>query len=381
MGASARIPPGGLGALRVICGLFLLAWALPTVPWLGAAAPAFFDPPPLSLAGLVSGFPSATFIAVTNGAIIVLTCLMLLGIRARISTIALCVLAVSLRSFKYSFGKIDHDIMLWVLLGCMAFSGWGRTLALWPDKPSRFDAPGRAGALVAVALAFGMLTAGSGKAMVWLDFDLTRNGYLAWFYFGFFNLGRHHLLAPLVFSFPIWLAELFDYTAVVFENTGFVWLLLGPTAWRIWLLTAATFHLSNALLLNIPFEVHFPLLLAFTDLSNVEAALEGWLRSTTGRVAAALLVTGLLVIGFVSNWRPIWTVFAGRDVESLSRTELYASVLLWTVAILALAKSVVAMRRQERPRPSRASDLPVYDAAADGIPPAVTTRQGIRAAH
>ena len=245
--------------------------------------------------------------------------------------------------------------MLWVLLGCMAFSGWGRTLALWPDKPSRYDSPQRAGALLAVLLAFGMLSAGFSKALVWLDFDMTRNGFLAWFYFGYFSLGRQHLLAPQVFSFPIWMVELFDYSAVLFENSGFLWLLLGPTAFRAWLLVAAGFHLSNTLLLNIPFDLHLPVFLVFTDLARAQEIVRDWLHSTTGRIAAPLLLTGLLATGFVSGWRPTWSLWAGPDAKSLSLAELYASVLLWTVGIIVLAGNLIRLRAGERRRSSQRS--------------------------
>jgi hypothetical protein len=179
---------------------------------------------------------------------------------------------------------------------------------------------------------------------VWLDFDLSRNGYLAWFYFGYFNMGRHHLLAPAVFSFPVWLFELFDYTAVLFENSGFIWLLLGRRPWRMWLLVAAGFHLTNTLLLNIPFDVHLPVLLAFTDLSRAETVMAAWLRSTKDAVAASLVLVAVLISGVLSEWRPIWSLLAGSDPDSYSRTELYASVVLWSIGILVLGWNVVTTR-------------------------------------
>jgi len=354
--ASSRIDERGLGALRIFSGLFLLTWLSPTVSWLGDAPPAFFDPPLLSLAFFAPGFPSAALDSLLTGITIVLTCMMTLGVYARVSTFALVLLGIAQRNFKYSFGTIDHDIMLWIFLGCMAFSGWGRTLAVRRDRPSRFESPAHAGAIAATALAFGFFSAGFDKALVWVDFDLTTSGFLSWFYPGYFVLARQHLLAPLVFSFPAWMLESIDYGAVAFELSGFVWLLLGPTCWRAWLFTAGVFHLSNVLMLNIPFDLHLLAFLAFADLSRVQATLTRWLVPVPARIAAAVLFGALVIEAGVSHWSPVWVVAAGPDLERSTTLGLYASVVFWIVGLTVLGRSVLVSMRRTTPQPRRAPE-------------------------
>ena len=263
--SNVSVNPESLGVFRVIVGLFLLLFYAPYSLWLREVPQAFFDPPLLSFANLFNNFPPAYVLYSLDMLGLVSLGLLTVGVKTRIATFTLFFTGIVSKNFLYSFGKIDHDILLWALLLCMMFSGWGTKFALLPDKPAKFDRPRLALSLLAVLTAFGMFTAGFQKVFFWLDFDPNTSGFLNWFYSGYHVLERTDLLAPLIPLIPAALFELVDYVAVVFELTGFVFLLLGRRAWRAWLVTAAAFHLVNILTLNITFNAHLLVYFAFVD--------------------------------------------------------------------------------------------------------------------
>ena len=76
------------------------------------------------------------------------------------------------------------------------------------------------------------------------------------------------LLAPLVPKVPPQLFKIADFCAVLFELSAFFFLLAGRTGWRIWLLVAAGFQLTNALLLNISFHIQVLVYLPFVALAR-----------------------------------------------------------------------------------------------------------------
>ena len=67
-----------------------------------------------------------------------------------------------------------------------------------PDRRIDHKMATRALATAGVLIAFGMFTAGFEKALHWVNFDLSRNGFLSWFYRGYYTLDRKLLLAPVV---------------------------------------------------------------------------------------------------------------------------------------------------------------------------------------
>ena len=77
--------------------------------------------------------------------------------------------------------------------------------------------PVRAETLLALAITFGMFTAGFEKSTNWIDFDMSESGFLKWFYGGYLNNGRTHMLADWVPHMHPLIIESFDYIAVIFE--------------------------------------------------------------------------------------------------------------------------------------------------------------------
>ncbi|MFK8186485.1 MAG: hypothetical protein AB8B99_24165, partial [Phormidesmis sp.] len=208
---------------RIVFGLFTILFLWRRYIWLGTVPDAFFKPPIFSLAALFSSFPSSIFFNAIDIAFACVTVALTVGFLTRFSTVALLVLTLVGNSFYFSLGSINHEILYLCVLGVMCFRDWGAMFsidALWRGRAEVSTA--KRGTvdlwLLAVLIAFGFFTAGFGKALSWLDFDLTTNGFLSWFYGGFVNLDRDQLLAPLVpkIQSPL-LWEVVDISAVIFE--------------------------------------------------------------------------------------------------------------------------------------------------------------------
>jgi len=167
---------GGLGVVRIVACLYVLLLVAPDGRWINAVPPGFFNPPRFSVMHWFSRFPPAPVVSLLDALAIVLACLVMAGVRARASSIAFVVVGALLSNIVCSFGKIDHDGMCWAFFGCMAFSGWGQSLALVPDKPSRFDGAERSLALLGVCIGFAMSVVGVKKALGWVDFNTNTSG-------------------------------------------------------------------------------------------------------------------------------------------------------------------------------------------------------------
>jgi hypothetical protein len=261
---SCRNDTRSLGLFRIVWGTYILLFAAPYSAFVGQVPQSFYNPPVLSLAFLFAGFPPYWLMLAGDLVRIWLVVLITIGIKTRLCTIVVCLLTFILTNFVYSFGKIDHDAALvWAVAICLAFTDWGVPYALVPDRRINPKVAARALATAGVLIAFGMFTAGFDKAKHWINFDLSRGGFLNWFYGGYYTLDRKLLLAPLVLKVPPQSLKILDYIAVAFELSPFFFLLAGRAGWRAWLLVATCFHLANALLLNIPFHTHVLVYLPF----------------------------------------------------------------------------------------------------------------------
>ncbi len=285
-----------LGFFRMFWGAYILLFYAPYSAWVSQVPQSFSKPPVLSVAFLFSGFPPYWLMLTTDLVRIWLLVLITIGTRTRICTIVLCLLTFISTNFVYSFGKIDHDILLWAVALCLAFTDWGVCYALVPDPWINPKVAARASATAGVLIAFEMFSAGFEKALHWINFNLSTGGFLSWFYPLYYSLGRTFLLAPVVVKLPPQLFKIADFTAVGFELSAFFFLLAGRTAWRVWLLLAAIFHITNALLLNIPFYIHVPVYLSFVALARFSGRPEiagGATRALSWRIP--LVVSAILL--------------------------------------------------------------------------------------
>jgi hypothetical protein len=182
--------------------------------------------------------------------------------------------------------------------------------------------------LLAVLIAAGFLTAGFGKAIAWIDFDSTENGFLCWLYRGYYSLNRQHLLAPLAVQLrPLWLWEMADIAAVLFE-LGFLLAMFRRRSMYLWLFFASGFHLINCLVLNISFFVYSICYVAFVPWAELLPRL----KNVAANPAGCLGLVFSLALGIVSLkwWYP--------DVWDLGLNgSLIVSSVGWTVVAMLFA--------------------------------------------
>ncbi len=252
------VTPEDSSLFRIFFGLYFLLSHTPRYGWLNDIPDALYYPPIVSMGIFFDGFPPGIFVQIANIAQPILLFCVTVGIKARLTGIASALLNFVVTTFIFSFGKIDHSFTPWLALLVLSFSNWGTRYAVLPDKQSTSSTHSNCFAFLATFMVFAMFTAGLEKAKFWVDFDLSTNGFLSWFYLGYFSLGRDEMLAPLVLKIDPRFFEIADYTAVVFELTGFLFLIFSQRSWRLWLILACAFHLANTLLLNISF--HFQIL-------------------------------------------------------------------------------------------------------------------------
>lgn len=238
---------------RIILGLvFLINFR--DLSFLGDMPNSLYRPHVLNFTNFFDTWPSSIFFEIIYYFRILLAIVIILGIKTRLSFILLGIILIIQSGFIYSFGKIDHGILMNILPFVMAFTNSGCRKAILPDKPSKSS--NLSISILAIFITFGFFTAGLEKGLNWIDFNTSTSGFLSWFYPSYYSIGRDKLLASLALHFPWWLTEIMDYVAVIFELTGIVFLLVSRRTWFIYLLIGSVFHLFNTLFLNIPFQVH-----------------------------------------------------------------------------------------------------------------------------
>ena len=322
---STYIPEPNAAIFRWFFGLFLLLFATPFYQWLETIPDSLYYPPRLSAGRFFSGFLNFPYLSIID-ILIVLCCVgITIGFYARWMGFTFLALYFFANTFAFGFGKIDHIILLPLTLLCCSFSNWGIVYAYKPDKKMPFHNASLG--ILGIFISFGMFTAGFEKLLIWVDFDTSTNGFLNWFYSGYFGYGRQLLLAEWVFYLPRVVTEAMDYLAVAFELSAFLWLLGGAFSWRIWLLAACAFHLTNTLLLNIPFYIHVPVFIAFSF---------SYLHVQVHHSSIKILTVITLLLGLAH----IITRMLGRGGHFLLMNAIdlewiiYVSMALWSSALV-----------------------------------------------
>lgn len=351
---ATRVPARSLGVFRWVLGAYLLLFDARYFAWMDRTPDAFFDPPVVSLPYLVGGFPPAPFFTVLDVLGIVALCTMTIGYRTRTSTTVVLVTYVISSSFSYSHGKISHQVLVAVVLLCMVVADWGKA------SPRQVD---RGLALLAVAIAFGFLTAGFDKARYWVTTDPTSSGFLSWYYPRMFTYENPQALAGLVPGTPLGVLKLADLAAVVVESAGFVALLAGRMPWRAWLLVVTGLHLANALVLNITFTTQAVIYLAFADLLLL--ARPGLARWRIPAVGAVLVVGAWHVVTRVAGGGSGYFLWDGGRSAYAYDVYLCVVVCLGVMVLLALdvlrearhLVTAVSARRPSRRGAARATSV------------------------
>jgi uncharacterized membrane protein YphA (DoxX/SURF4 family) len=213
-----------------------------------------FDPPPGPFM-LFDALPSHTLLEGLEVATALLAALLLFGLHTRTVSILLSLALMGGFGLTYSFGKIDHTIVLVLVPATMAFSSWGQALSIdgsrrrtEPPEPKQW--PTR---LLAVMIGLSFTTAGWVKIRSgWLDPSTHAvQGHLAR---GYFNKGRTDWLAPEFIDLHLGrLWEAADWLTLALEF-GLVLTVFWWRLFRVAIAVAALFHLGVILLLNISFS-------------------------------------------------------------------------------------------------------------------------------
>lgn len=246
-----------LAYFRIFFGVLMLVYFLPSWSWLGEVPQAFFNPKLLSFAYFTDDIlPSTVFIFFDVLVIVLLSCITL-GVRTRLCLLLMFILSGTLYSYTFSLERLDHFASMFLFTyPALAFTNSGTQFALMKDKAVHTSTQAKSLGVLGIAIAFSFLTGGIAKCVHWIDFDPTMNGFINWAYTGYFWDENHYLLAPYTLQFPIWLLEMADYLAAIFEITAFLLLIAGKKYWRLYLLLASIFHLTNLFFLNFGFNLN-----------------------------------------------------------------------------------------------------------------------------
>jgi len=170
-------------------------------------------------------------------------------------------------------------------------------------------------------------------------------------------IDRTLLLAPLVPKVPPQLFKIADYAAVVFELSPFFCLLAGRASWRVWLLVAAGFHLTNALLLNISFHIQVLVYLLFVALAgffgrpniggSATTAISSW------RVPVIIAAIILDLVHTAQRLKGGGSQFLFVEGDSVVSLTLYVSLVLPAICAVVIATDLTARADGTRLRYAR----------------------------
>lgn len=243
-----------LAVFRMLFALFgLLIVGYGNVLWLSEVPAYFYQPQLLNIAPLLSDeIPSRWVLFLLSWLPALLLTAIFFGFYTRISSILFAVIIIVSTAFTASMGKIDHGIMYPLTALIMAFSGWERALSLDAQRGNtKSGSPhGMAPFLVALAIGFGMFTAGFAKwHSGWLDAE--RVGVLHHFFGSYVTWERRELLAPVFYGIrDLWFWKALDLATVIFE-VGFLAAVIHKKAFQAFILLALVFHTLVLLMLNI----------------------------------------------------------------------------------------------------------------------------------
>lgn len=264
-----RIAPRHLQTYRVCyCLSIIFLFGVPNYTWVSKNPDYIFNPPILSIAVLSNGFPSTFFFQIISILLCIFFACLLFGFKARLASIGITICMLIGQSFVFSFGKIDHNILMVLLPALLSFSNWGCVPARQDFKNDHFrDAYSLFN--VALFLGFAMFSAGIQKILGgWLISlnSATRGHFLA----NYFVYERQDLLATVFLFIDNWFFwKSLDYLTVLFE-VGFLFAIVHVKIFKRFVLIAIIFHTCTLLIFNIPFSGHFIIFLLFIDWNTFE---------------------------------------------------------------------------------------------------------------
>ena len=259
-----------LALFRVIYSSYFLIFGIPLFFWIHNNPDILFDPPIYSLANFFEGFPPLEILVLFDLSIITLLVFLLFGFKTRFTSILLSLVLIISLSFKFSFGKIDHSILLVILPLVLSGSGWGNKLSIdsiySENKESKISFNNSFPLFImALLIGFGYFSSGYAKAPAWLSADINSHGVRSWVLNAKFISEKPALLLSFFAEIknPIFWKTL-DFSAVIFELTFFI-AVFRKEWFKLYLGIAVIFHFANTLMIYIPFRSMMVIFLLFID--------------------------------------------------------------------------------------------------------------------
>lgn len=341
-----------LARFRILYALVGLV-ALPDLGQIADQPPGQFDPPPGPIMLFPSVPPPAALEALELGTAVLLAFLAL-GFCTRTSSLLLAAALMVGMGLGFSFGKIDHYVLVLLVPAVLAFSGWGGALSVdahlatreGRPRPTVSSWPAR---LLAFVIGLAFLTAGLDKiAGGWLSLD--SRAVRGYFLNGFVLHDRQDLLAPTMLRLhdvgPLW--EALDWFTVALE-CGLILTVLWWRTFRLGIAVAALFHLGVLQVMNIVFSANVIAYGAFVHWNALRPSDDAAGLPLSRSLAA---VTGLLA-GGAGYW------VAEQDViPSLGRLLVLVGAAVATVHLSREGWSLVSRRGRSPSPPSRTPRTP-----------------------
>ena len=258
------------GIYRILFAACILFVYLPDHLWIPTFPDSFFNPPIGPTALFWKGFPNAHFFQALNALEVSTTIFLLAGFRTRIASLGLAFFLFVGNCWAFSFGKINHDILMILVPLVMAFSNWGTAYSIDGQK-AKGDLSDSAWplALLALITALGMMSAAEPKVVSgWLD--LQSRAVLGHLSNNIIVTGRSNWLASQmlhIHSGAFW--KFLDYSTVLVE-ASFLFLVGSRNTFRFACAAACVFHLGIALSMQIAYWPNLLAYGAFCDWSVAE---------------------------------------------------------------------------------------------------------------
>src|SRR5262249_7818077 len=107
-----RVSDEQLGFIRVLyCVFILFVIGVPSFTWIANTPQLLFDPPLLSLANALSGWPSSGALSILSLALVASFLLLLFGLFVPTVSVLASLLLIFGSNLQFSFGKIDHNVL------------------------------------------------------------------------------------------------------------------------------------------------------------------------------------------------------------------------------------------------------------------------------
>lgn len=306
---------------RILLGLWILLVTTPTYRWLAEVPYNLYFHPWLEIFGWHIPKLDNSFYWVLDVISIISISLVTLGIRSRVFAIVFLLTNVVGYSIENSLGKINHGGLWFAMILCFALSDWSTKNALVPDR--KWNIHKTVISIFSISICFGFLTAGIPKVLHWIDFDIQSSGVLKWWLSGLFTESHSGIFDFDMGRTPNLILEGLDYLAAIFEVSAFILLIMGKKYWRLWLIIASLFHLTNCMLFGITFISYIPVYSCFL-LAYV-------LDKKENNINWILLISVVMIIGVIKVFLTFLEInFLFKD----SIWNIYLSILFWLVLIV-----------------------------------------------